>query len=351
MGSRLTGKGGRVVTGHPAAGGNRSDPPHTDAWRLLDEAIRLSGGDLRTARKSLAGAIELLLLSPAFPVRGSLPVPGSSGIPATPPRGGKGCGATGRPAIHIQTLGKFELTLNERPFLFPTRMPRRPLAVLKWLVAEGGRGLPVTVAAQGLWPDADDDRACNALNVAVHRLRRLLGSADAIVCRHGVLHLSPAAVEVDLQGFEDSFAQAQRERVHGRMQTFEMAGLQALSRVTGVFLPGEEPLPWVLAARHRIARMTVQLASALSVHLTVAEQLERAESVCESGLGVDPLSETLYQRLMEIQLHQGRCAEAVRAFARCRQLLHTRLGTAPSPVLVGLYQKALASEALGPGTT
>ena len=156
---------------------------------------------------------------------------------------------------------------------------------------------------------------------------------------------------MDLQGFEDSFAQAQRERVHGRMQTFEMAGLQALSRVTGVFLPGEEPLPWVLAARHRIARMTVQLASALSVHLTVAEQLERAESVCESGLGVDPLSETLYQRLMEIQLHQGRCAEAVRAFARCRQLLHTRLGTAPSPVLVGLYQKALASEALGPGTT
>ena len=339
VGSGLTGRGGVAAAGLAAG----TAPVGTAAGQLLDQAIRLSGGDLRSAREALASAIHLLTRSPRCPDARPVPVPGPSGRVMPDPPGLQVSDASRPPAIRIQTLGKFELTVNDRPMLFPARLPRRPLAVLKWLAAESRRGVSVTVAAQGLWPDADDDRGGNALNVAVHRLRRLLHSADAVVYRHGALHLAPTVVDVDLWRFEDRFDQAQRDKAHGRMTEFEAAGLHALSLVTGIFLPGEEPWPWVLAARHRIARMTVQLASALSSHLVGRGRMEQAESVCEAGLGVDPLSECLYQRLMEIQLGQERRAEVARTFARCRQLLHARLGTAPSAASVALYQQALAS--------
>ena len=47
------------------------------------------------------------------------------------------------------------------------------------------------------------------------------------------------------------------------------------------------------------------------------------------SLELDPLAESIYRRLMELQLHQGRRAEALETYRRCRQILSVVLGLAP----------------------
>lgn len=59
--------------------------------------------------------------------------------------------------IKIHTLGKFEIIKDGRPLVFAGKVQKKPLEILKAVIAFGGRDVPVDTITDALWPDADGD--------------------------------------------------------------------------------------------------------------------------------------------------------------------------------------------------
>ena len=82
-------------------------------------------------------------------------------------------------ALRIYTLGRFGVATDGAPVQVAGKVQQRPLALLKAIVALGGREVAEERLAEALWPEADGDGAHQALAVTLHRLRRLLGREEA----------------------------------------------------------------------------------------------------------------------------------------------------------------------------
>jgi len=242
--------------------------------------------------------------------------------------------------LRVVALGRFELWKDGRPLAFKGRQQQRPLGLLKLLVAQGGRGVPVSAVAEGLWPDSDGDRAANALKVALHRLRKLLDYDAAVTVQHGSLFLDRQYCWTDVQAFEERTGVAERHRMANEVEMFESAATDALALYRGAMLPEEEPLPWLVSARERLALKARQLVLALGMHLEASGRAQQACRLYESGLAIEPLSEPLYQRLMIAQMSLGRHAEAMQAFRRCREVLSIVFGIPPSSESQALFRNA-----------
>ena len=98
--------------------------------------------------------------------------------------------------VRVRTLGRFEIEVDGVPLRHEGKAPQRPLDLLQALIARGGRA-PVAWLADALWPQSEGDHANDAFEVALRRLRKLLGHADALRLSGGELALDPACVWVD----------------------------------------------------------------------------------------------------------------------------------------------------------
>lgn len=101
--------------------------------------------------------------------------------------------------VRIEHAGRPELLSIEvdgTPVALGAKLPRRPLELLQALIDCGGRA-PAARLADRLWPEAEGDRAMDAFEVALRRLRSLLGHADALLLAGGTLALNPSRVRVE----------------------------------------------------------------------------------------------------------------------------------------------------------
>jgi DNA-binding SARP family transcriptional activator len=78
--------------------------------------------------------------------------------------------------IKIFTLGHFEVMRDGEPVRFARKVQRKPLALLKTLIAFGGRTVREDLVMDALWPEAEGDAARVALASALHRLSSPPGS-------------------------------------------------------------------------------------------------------------------------------------------------------------------------------
>ena len=143
--------------------------------------------------------------------------------------------------VRIHTLGRFEIEVDDVALRYEGKAPKRPLELLQALIAHGGRAT-VAWLADALWPDAEGDRANDAFEVALRRLRQLLGHPDALRLSGGELVLEPRCVWVDA--------------IHWR-QRVEQVGETALALddwSEAVFLP-DCAAAWVHTARAQLAAL------------------------------------------------------------------------------------------------
>jgi DNA-binding SARP family transcriptional activator len=146
-------------------------------------------------------------------------------------------------------LGRFEVLVEGKPLAYGRKKPVRPLELLKYLTAHGTREVAETRVADALWPDLDGDEALNTLATNVHRLRRLLGHADAIVYQGRSIGLNPQCAWSDVAALE-----RQLEAASAAKGTTEHDALQAaaLALYRGELLPDEESVPWIISIRERL---------------------------------------------------------------------------------------------------
>jgi DNA-binding SARP family transcriptional activator len=180
-----------------------------------------------------------------------------------------------------------------------------------------------------LWPDLEGDKARSAFNVAVHRVRNLLGRDEAITLELGRLGRDTQVMGVDCLAFEalaDPVAPpltAVTARIAQRAQ--------ALYR--GHFLHDDEEHAWPMAHRSRLVGKFKRVVRALAAHATESGDAMAARNLLERAIELDPLAEDLARTLMDLLAADGEAAAALAVHQRCQAALQRLLGAQPSAAM------------------
>jgi DNA-binding SARP family transcriptional activator len=228
--------------------------------------------------------------------------------------------------VRVHALGRFAVLVNDEPVGTGRKAQRRVLDLMKAIVSLGPDGVSREAVAAALWPEFDGDAAGNALEIALHRLRKLVGH-DSIHLAHGMLAVNASAVWIDSVAFERLAQQANGSSGAVHLEAAE----RALAIYRGPFLDNDEEAAWMLPQRERLKSRYVRLAAATAQHYEQTGDHGRAVEIYTVAIESAPLSEDLYRRLMRALAATGRIAEALDAYRRCRRTLSVVLGVAPSP--------------------
>ena len=231
--------------------------------------------------------------------------------------------------VKVHTLGRFGLLVDDRPVEHGRKVQQKPLALLKALLALGGREVPEGRLAEFLWPETDGDLAHNSFEVALSRLRKLMGKEDALVLKEGRLSLSNRQCWVDVWAFERSLGQAEKARKEGKRTEEIRLFEKALSLYRGPLLPSDE-MTCAVSLREKLRSGFLRAVTYLGQCYEDSERWGEAVSCYGIGLEADDLAEELYRRLMVCHIRQGREAEALSVYRRCRKTLSSVLGVDPS---------------------
>lgn len=229
--------------------------------------------------------------------------------------------------VRIRTLGRFEVRVDDVPLDFPRKTPRKTLLLLKALIAHGAREVPEQWLCDALWGDDEGDAAREALGITVLRLRKLLGSCEAVLQQGGRVTLNRAWVWVDVWRFE---AAAQEGRKQGARR--------ALEYYRGTLLPEDEGESWTVRARERLRGRFIHLLATLGQEMESSGIFEDAVDLYLRGIDADPVVEIFHQGLMRCYQRAGRHLETISAYRRFRQTLSAILGVQPSSATVALYE-------------
>ena len=226
----------------------------------------------------------------------------------------------------LRLLGGVSLTLESKRDL-GSAIQRHRLALLARLAMAPAGSLSREKLAAILWPESGKQQASHSLNVAVHALRKELGS-DVIQSVGTNLELDLAALDCDAVKFVTAVA---------------ANDMQAAVRLyNGPFLDGffldaaEEFEQWQEGERVRLAALHRQALEALATNAERAGDLTRAVEWWQK-LGVaDPGDARVAARAMMVLEQSGNRAAALAVAAAHAALMTKEYGAEPNPGLVEL---------------
>ncbi|MFW6080155.1 MAG: AfsR/SARP family transcriptional regulator, partial [Gemmatimonadota bacterium] len=226
--------------------------------------------------------------------------------------------------VRLTTLGRLDLVGSEGQVVRSVLQQPKRLALLVHLVVEGMDGYVRRDTVLGLfWPDHAEDRARNALNQAVHYLRRSLGR-DVIVSRGAEeLGVAEGALHCDAVEFQR------------RLDAGEAA--EALALYGGEFLRGfhldgaPEFERWLERRRSTLRGLATDAARRLSEAERESGSAVAAVHWARRVVEFTPYDERAARRLMELLRATGDRAGALRTFRQLTRRLAEHLDTEPSP--------------------
>jgi ATP/maltotriose-dependent transcriptional regulator MalT/DNA-binding SARP family transcriptional activator len=218
--------------------------------------------------------------------------------------------------LALRALGEFAIAHDGVPLVSKGKAQKKPLELLKALIAHGGRNVDAAMLTALLWPDAEGDDAKTSFDSNLYRLRKLLAVEGAVLLAEGKLSLNAEVVWLDVWAFENALDGGAVEA--------------ALALYRGHFLALDAASPWVLPARDRLQAKLVRAVLATGEALEGKREWDRARALYERTLEVDNLAEALYRRLMVCLRESGDPAAALTTYRRCRELLSIVLNRSPS---------------------
>lgn len=244
--------------------------------------------------------------------------------------------------IRIHTLGRFELLKGDQPVTFSGKAQKKPVELLKVLIALGGKNVSETQIIDAVWPDSEGDAGHSTFATTVSRLRQLLGNDKAVQVSGRAVTLDPRYCYVDAWAFEALMKEAEVELRNKRKNAGADSGITSkiLDLYRGCFLPAESAANWTIPFRERLRdkflRYILKAGEALEGQNRLAEAIEQYRRTLEG----DDLCEEVYQRLMSCYLKLGQQSEAAFTYKRFKQTL-LRHTITPSEQMEALYQAAL----------
>jgi LuxR family maltose regulon positive regulatory protein len=244
--------------------------------------------------------------------------------------------------VEISVLGRFELFKEGQPVEFNRKVQKKPLLMVKAMIALGGRNIDEERLMDIIWPEADGDQAYSALTTTLSRLRQLLGE-KVLEVQAGRVSLSPSYCWVDVWAFEDLADKAEglwrgSHSGDGRANALQLMG-KAVDLYQGSFLGDEgSKLFWALPLGERLKNRFLFLIEKLGRSLELKEQWEQAIVLYRKGLEVDNLTEELYRRLMVCYGSIGETVKAAQVYLQLKTPLSSSMGIDPSPKTETLYR-------------
>ena len=155
--------------------------------------------------------------------------------------------------IRVYTLGRFEIQLDGMPLRSEGKAQRKPLELLKAVIALGAWEVTVDKLIDMLWPDPEGGDGQKTFDITVHRLRKLLGFDAAVEVSDRRVSLNRHVVWVDAWALDrtlESLVPA-ATAVLPRIDLLEAAAPQVMNLYRGPFLAGDVEARWQIAARNR----------------------------------------------------------------------------------------------------
>src|SRR5215470_482598 len=246
--------------------------------------------------------------------------------------------------LHIRLLGDFSLIYADRQMTNLNTM--RLQSLLAYLVLHRDVPQQRQHLAFLFWPDTTEAQARNNLRQLLHQLRQAFPPVEQFLAADThMLHWHPVTpFHLDVAEFEQALRLADAATRRNDQHALQAALEQADSLYRGDFLPGcyDE---WILPERERLRQR----------HLQALEQLLRlfegqgdtlaAIRYAQRLLGLDPLSEDLYRRLMRLFALNNDRASALHVYHTCVITLQREMGVDPDPATREAYERLMQQEA------
>jgi DNA-binding SARP family transcriptional activator len=249
-------------------------------------------------------------------------------------------------SLRIYTLGRFSLVRDGEPLRATRKAPGKPLALLKALIALGGRQVGAVSLASILWPDKEGDLAQQAFETTLHRLRKHLGDDRYLLLEDGRLTLNSERVWVDVWAFERNLTALRsvisHDNTSGCHADVHLHAENIMRLYQGHFLGREDSTNWSVSLQERLRNKYIHCMIALGGFWEQHGLPGKAALCYQKGIEVDDLIETFYQRLMVCLDQTGRQPEAIATFRQCRHILSVVLGLAPMKETREIYETVLA---------
>jgi predicted ATPase/DNA-binding SARP family transcriptional activator len=217
---------------------------------------------------------------------------------------------------------------------------RRQRALLANLLLHANTVVPRDRLIDALWGERPPDTAPNALQVAVHGLRKLLG-ADRIVTQGAGYLLRVEEGELDLERFGVLTERARSEPPSAAAATLR----EALALWRGTVLADVGDTPFAPAEQGRLEELhLVALEERIAADLALARHAELVPEL-ERLVAAHPFRERLRREHMLALYRSGRQADALEAFQQARRTLVDELGLEPGPELQELERAVLRQDA------
>lgn len=235
--------------------------------------------------------------------------------------------------LKIYTLGQFSLLRDGQPLALSRKVQKRPLDLLKVLIAHNGSGADIPSMMGSLWPDAEGDSAKNSFDSNLYRLRKLIDIEDILTLHEGKLSLNPARCWIDVWAFDELLGRIENlehEPSGASMISYDELAKDLVRIYAGHFIEKESQDPWAVTARDKLRAKFVRAVTTLGTGLENRQQWDAAAALYARALESDNLAETLYRRLMICYREQGQSAQGIEVYRRCRDLLSIVLSLKPS---------------------
>lgn len=245
-----------------------------------------------------------------------------------------------QPRLKIYTLGRFALVLDGEPLSLNGKVQKRPLDLLKALVALGGRQISDEKLAATIWPDADGDAAHTNFHTTLHRLRKVIG-ASAVIVKNGMVSLDDHYCWTDIWSFERALSQLDVMVTQAPIdaEVFSTTLEQAAALYQGHFLERDTDQHWSLFLRDKLRNRYLQT---LRLAMGVIAKSSGCAAVLRwhtKAIEVSPLGEEYYFNYMACLAAQDLRAQALSVYDQCQAMLISGLGMTPSQKTLTLVQQ------------
>jgi DNA-binding SARP family transcriptional activator len=241
--------------------------------------------------------------------------------------------------VRIYTLGRFAVVKDGGSLQFKRKAQKRPIELLQALIALGGRSVSQIRLEDALWQNVPGASAKQSFNMALYRLRKLIGG-DCLQLHDHKLTLNPCCCWVDVWAFERRLHEAEGLLRDPSISLDKLLQLttETIDLLQGTFLGNEVEQSWVLPLREKLRHRVGRLFKDLGRHCGKAGQCEKAISLYRKALEVDPLDEEFYRRLMICYGALDRFPEALATYHYCRKNFALRLNVRPSSATEALLK-------------
>jgi DNA-binding SARP family transcriptional activator len=245
------------------------------------------------------------------------------------------------PRLVVRALGRMSIEVGGEAAT-EEWLGHRPGQLLKYLVCERGRVVPLEELLEVFWPHAGRAGA-SSVRQAIHTLRDRLEPerprgkpSGYVVARAGGYELAPGRVAIDADDFEARARAGLQQLQAGATERAEQTLAAAARAYGGTFLADEPYAEWALAERERLRDLAVQVLRGLAGICRDAGEEDAAAEHLQQLVELEPLDLEAQRELLTIMLRRGRHSEALRRYDLIRRRYKRTFGAEPPFDLIEL---------------